>query len=108
MDAIVKEYIDGHSSELVSVEELIIFIMGKGNTYTYARELADEHKGVINTYAIAYLKRMAGAGGRNSGTYTILLKEYMNNKDELSTSDKINIHIDLNNKSKNKIEVDDE
>ena len=86
-----------------NVEGFSIYLMEeKGKSFTQSQELIREYKGFINTYAIAFLKQVAASGKRNSMQASILLKQ-MKDDNDLTTDEPINIHIDLNNTSKNSI-----
>ena len=109
INKLVDEYIKSkyELDEMVSIEGLTIFLIEYPDkklrlNYTQARDAIGEYRGVINTYAVAFLKDKASKAGRNSMQYSILLKE-MNAQKELSSDDKLVINIDLNNTSQNSI-----
>lgn len=72
----VTEYLNKHKHEMVSVEQLIHFLIEERNLpYNKACDIAGEHRGKINTYAKKYLLDTIGSGARNSQTLMRLYEQ---------------------------------
>lgn len=87
-DSLIQEYLDTNKEQMVSVEQLVVFLMeDKGMSYNDAKVLGRENKGLIITYAKRHLVERIGNGARNSQALMQLLNQLVNDEKEIIESD---------------------